>query len=95
MDEIIWHEIKRNFKWKTILLFFLGIVLSSIYLYQALIVHASHKILFWEGFVVLAFALFIISGLTLLIFVKEFLSLYIYYKRQVDEMEAESQTPLT
>ena len=100
LESIILNEIKRNFKWGKILLLVLGFVLSSAYLCYTFVLHPEqafavhpgiYKITFWGGLNILALVVFAVTTVMLIIFVGELISLYRYYKKQINSMESENK----
>jgi len=103
MKQIIWHEIKRNFVWWKIFLLIAVFVLSAGYLFTAFVLYPEkpiefhpgmYKITFLGGLNIAVFVACCMSGFGLAVFFGEAVSLYRYYKQQIDEMTSKGKTPV-
>ena len=99
MKQIIWKEIKRNFNWTKIFLIFSGFLVSGVYLFCTFVLYpfkayalhpGIYKITLWGGINSVAILVFVATLVLLLFFLNEVISLYLYYKRQIDCMTSEN-----
>ena len=102
MNDIIWHEIKRNFNWWRVLGLAIVSLLSWGYLFVVFVLYPEklidfhlgmYKITALGGLNIAIVVTCLVTTFGLAIFISEFISIYRYYKRQIDEMNAEEKTP--
>lgn len=103
MRRIIVHEVKRNFNWSRVFLMFFAFVLSVSYLVVAFVLYPEkpvdlhpgmYKITLLGGLNIAAIVVCIVSALGIVVFFSEVVSIYRYYKRQIDDLESEGKTPI-